>query len=199
MKKLLILIGCTVVLNGCATMSKNECLGADDYSRWTILGQNDGLEGKAPQIEKRGQSCAKHKIIIDREAYKVGYRKGIAAYCQPQNILSLALQGKGQGQGAWFLQNGGSFTNCPLERQEELRSYYNVGNNYYQTKTQLDDLEKGIASAKSSLKKNDLKQEDRNYFYSKITENTELLPSARTNFEEAKRNLIYFKRQNGLN
>ena len=192
-------MGCTVLLNGCATMSKSECLGADDYSRWTILGQNDGLEGKAPQIDKRGQACAKHHVAIDREAYKAGYRKGIAAFCKPQNIFNLALQGKGQGQGSWLLQNGGSFTNCPLEIQDELRSYYNVGNNYYQTKTQLDDLEKGIASAKSSLQKNDLKQEQRNYYYGRISENTELLPPARNNFEEAKRELLQFKKQNGLN
>ena len=63
----------------------------------------------------------------------------------------------------------------------------------------LDDLEKGIASAKSSLQKNDLKQEQRDYYYGRISENTELLPLARNNFEEAKRELLQFKRQNGLN
>ncbi len=179
-------------------MSKDECLGADDYSRWTILGQNDGLAGKAPQIDKRGQACAKHHITIDREAYKTGYKKGLLAYCQPQNILTLALQGKGQGQGSW-LQAGGSYTNCPPERHEELRSSYTVGNNYYQAKTQLDGLESGIASAKSNLQKNDLKQEQRDYYRGKISENSELLPSARNALNEAKRELIQFKKQNGLN
>ena len=200
MKELLMVMGVgAVLLNGCATMSKTECLGAGDYSRWTILGQNDGLDGRAPQIDKRGQACAKHNITIDREAYKVGYRKGIAAYCKPQNIFNLALQGKGQGQGAWLMKNGGSYTNCPLELQDELRSYYNVGNNYYQAKTQLDDLEKGIANAKSSLQKNDLKQDMRDYYHGEISENSELLPTARNNFEEARRGLLQFKKQNGLN
>ena len=198
MKKRFILIGCAFLINGCATMSKDECLGADDYSRWTILGQNDGLAGKAPQIDKRGQACAKHHITIDREAYKTGYKKGLLAYCQPQNILTLALQGKGQGQGSW-LQAGGSYTNCPPERHEELRSSYTVGNNYYQAKTQLDSLESGIASAKSNLQKNDLKQEQRDYYRGKISENSELLPSARNALNEAKRELIQFKKQNGLN
>jgi hypothetical protein len=98
-----------------------------------------------------------------------------------------------------MLQTGGSYTNCPTERHEELSSYYNVGNNYYQAKEQLDGLEKGVASAKSSLQKNDLKQDMRDYYRGKISENSELLPSARNNFEEAKRGLIQFKRQNGLN
>ena len=199
MKKIAILMGCMVLINGCATMSKSECLGAEDYSRWRTLGKNDGLEGKAPQIEKRGQACAKHNIKIDRESYKIGYKEGLFAYCQPQNILNLALQGKGQGQGNWMLQTGGSYTNCPPERHEELRSYYNVGNNYYQAKTQLDDLENGIASAKSNLQKNDLKQDVRDYYRGKISENSELLPSARYSFEEARRGLILFKKQNGLN
>ena len=56
-------MGCTVLLNGLCTMSK-RMFGADDYSRWTILGQNDGLEGKALQIEKRGQACTKHHVAI---------------------------------------------------------------------------------------------------------------------------------------
>ncbi|MEG0196929.1 MAG: DUF2799 domain-containing protein [Acinetobacter sp.] len=198
MKKIFILMGCVVLINGCATMSKSECLGADDYSRWTTLGKNDGLEGKMPQIEKRGQACAKHNIKINRDSYIVGYKEGLLAYCQPQNILSLALLGKGQGQGSW-LQAGGSYTNCPLSRHEELRSYYDVGNNYYQAKTQLDGLEKGIASAKSSLQKNDLKQDMRDYYRGKVSENSELLPSARNTLNEAKRELIQFKKQNGLN
>lgn len=180
-------------------MSKSECLGAEDYSKWRTLGKSDGLEGKVPQIEKRGQACAKHNVKIDRESYKIGYKEGLLTYCQPQNILNLALQGKGHGQGSWMLQTGGSYTNCPTERHEELSSYYNVGNNYYQAKEQLDGLEKGVASAKSSLQKNDLKQDMRDYYRGKISENSELLPSARNNFEEAKRGLIQFKRQNGLN
>lgn len=193
------LVGCVSFLNGCAIMSKTECLGAGDYSRWTILGQNDGLEGKAPQIDKRDQACAKHNVTIDSESYKVGYRKGLAVYCKPQNIFNLALQGKGQGQGSWLLQNGGSYTNCPLELQSELSSYYSVGYNYYQAKSQLEKLEKGIASARSSLKESSLKSEQREYYHGIISENTELLPSAKSSYEGARRELAQFKKQNGMN
>jgi hypothetical protein len=63
----------------------------------------------------------------------------------------------------------------------------------------LDGLESGIASAKSNLQKNDLKQEQRDYYRGKISENSELLPSARNALNEAKRELIQFKKQNGLN
>ncbi len=60
-------------------------------------------------------------------------------------------------------------------------------------------MEKGIANAKSSLQKNDLKQDMRDYYHGEISENSELLPTARNNFEEARRGLLQFKKQNGLN
>lgn len=199
MNKLIIIVSLGLSMGGCATMSKTECLGADDYSRWTVLGQKDGLSGIAPQIDKRGQACAKHNITIDREAYKVGYKKGLMAFCKPQNIFNLSLQDKGMGQGSWLLSNGGSLMNCPLEMQDELSTFYNVGNNYYQAKTRLNELQSGIASARSGLEKSDLKQENIDMLRGRIAENSELLPAAEENFENAKRILIQFKQQNGLN
>ena len=44
-----------------------------------------------------------------------------------------------------------------------------------------------------------LKQDMRDYYHGEISENSELLPTARNNFEEARRGLLQFKKQNGLN
>lgn len=41
MKLKMILLSSVLMLNGCAIMSKNECLSAN----WALIGQNDGFNG----------------------------------------------------------------------------------------------------------------------------------------------------------
>lgn len=177
------LLSFTTLLNGCAIMSKDDCLSAN----WPLIGQHDGISGAGSLMQKRGEACAKHKILIDRDQYTDGYKKGLKTYCNPQAVFDYALQGKG------------NYQSCPLEMHNELRPYYNVANNYYQAKKGLDSVEKNIASARSSLERSGLDQKSRDYYRSIISENSELLPQVRRNFQDAERSLQQFKQTQNFN
>lgn len=48
MKLKMLLLSSVVILNGCAIMSKNECLSAN----WGLIGQNDGYNGNGSFMQK---------------------------------------------------------------------------------------------------------------------------------------------------
>ena len=179
---MLIMLGCMTLLNGCAIMSKSECLNAN----WAAIGQRDGINGAGAKMQERGHACAKHEIAIDRKLYTEGYKKGLKTYCNPQAVFDFALQGKGD------------YQSCPLEMHNELRPYYSVANSYFSTKKNLNSIEQGIANARSSLQKSDLKEKDKSYYRGIVTRNSELLPQARRDFYEAERNLQQFKKSQSL-
>ena len=65
-------------LQGCATLSENECETAD----WWLIGQKDGSEGlPLAHLEEYRESCAEHGVAPDRDAYAKGRRSGLAVYC----------------------------------------------------------------------------------------------------------------------
>lgn len=74
----LLLATSTGLLQGCATLSENECETAD----WWLIGQEDGSEGLSlAHLEKHQESCAEHGVTPDRDAYAKGHRSGLAVYC----------------------------------------------------------------------------------------------------------------------
>ncbi|MCY4611609.1 MAG: DUF2799 domain-containing protein [Gammaproteobacteria bacterium] len=67
-----------LLLQGCATLSENECETAD----WWLIGQEDGSKGLSlAHIEEHRESCAEHGVTPDRDAYAKGHRSGLAVYC----------------------------------------------------------------------------------------------------------------------
>ena len=74
----ILLAGLALLLQGCATLSGNECETAD----WWLIGQEDGSEGLSlTHFEEHQKSCAEHGVTPDREAYAKGHRSGLAVYC----------------------------------------------------------------------------------------------------------------------
>ena len=66
------------LLQGCATLSENECEAAD----WWLIGQEDGSEGlPLAHLEEHRESCAEHGVAPDRDAYAKGHQSGLAVYC----------------------------------------------------------------------------------------------------------------------
>lgn len=77
----LILLSATFVA-GCATMNKEECL----YSDWQQNGFDDGASGAGRDaLQDRRESCEKHGITPDREAYLEGYDSGLEEFCTSSN------------------------------------------------------------------------------------------------------------------
>lgn len=74
----ILLASLALLLQGCATLSENECEAAD----WWLIGQEDGSEGLSlAHIEEHQESCAEHGVTPDRDAYAKGHRSGLAVYC----------------------------------------------------------------------------------------------------------------------
>ena len=57
------------LLQGCATLDKDECMLAD----WRLIGYQDGVAGKsATVVGKYREDCAKHAVVPDLDAYRAG-------------------------------------------------------------------------------------------------------------------------------
>ncbi|TCM67529.1 uncharacterized protein DUF2799 [Acinetobacter calcoaceticus] len=176
--KFLLLLSSVSLMQGCAIMSKNECLSAN----WNLIGQNDGFNGNGSLMQKRAQACIKHKTVLDNEAYVQGYKKGLKNYCNPQTIFDYALQGRG------------TYQSCPMELQNNLRPYYNAANSFYIANKNLVALEDTMANAKSKMYDYDLKAETRKNYREKYDNAENKLGQAKREYNIAERDLKEFKR-----
>lgn len=74
----ILLASLALLLQGCATLSGNECETAD----WWLIGQEDGSEGRSlAYLKEHQESCAEHGVTPNRDAYAKGHRSGLAVYC----------------------------------------------------------------------------------------------------------------------
>ncbi len=76
-----VLLGSTVMLSACATMSKEECKVAD----WRTVGYQDAASGQYAQLSDHAKSCSKVKIVPDKNQYMLGYTEGEKSYCTYDN------------------------------------------------------------------------------------------------------------------
>ena len=80
-----------IVISGCATLGKDECLNAD----WLTIGYEDGSKGyPASRIGSHREDCAKHGISPDFNRYEQGRLKGLREYCTPQKGYIWGTSGK---------------------------------------------------------------------------------------------------------
>ena len=80
-----------VLAAGCATMSAEDCTGAD----WQTLGLADGASGQTlAKADRRASACAKHGISMDRSAYNEGRDQGLSQYCVAGTAYQLGEQGR---------------------------------------------------------------------------------------------------------
>lgn len=179
MKFRYLLVSSLMILNGCAMMSKDECLSAN----WEFLGQQDGISGVGSFAQKRATVCAKHNVVMDKSRYAEGYKKGVRTYCNPESVFEYALHGKGD------------YKSCPLEMHNVLRPFYMVANNYYTSKSNLEAIEYKIAQAKSRLVQAD-SREMADYYRGVITKNSELIKQAERNLNQSETELKSFKKNN---
>ena len=79
-----------VILVGCATVSKEDCLLTD----WFEIGRMDGIQGKPRSaFQNRARQCLEHGVPVDRQAYYQGHDEGLIYYCTEQNGFELGRQG----------------------------------------------------------------------------------------------------------
>ena len=124
------------VLQGCATLDKDECMLAD----WRLIGYQDGVAGKsATVVGKYRKDCAKHAVVPDLDAYRAGREEGLQQYCTTDNGYRLGNAGRALP------------AMCPTALAGAFRDAYNVGRELYLVRSAVNKTHAGIKSRKQTL------------------------------------------------
>lgn len=125
------------VLQGCSTMSKDECL----VSSWYDIGYVDGTRGAPPDtIAKHRKACAEHGVAADFQAYNDGRLEGLRYYCRPQRGYELGTGGaKYQGV-------------CPSELEGGFLRGYRAGRELYDLQAQVRQTNRQLARKRRESK-----------------------------------------------
>jgi hypothetical protein len=101
-----------LMVGGCASVSKEDCLLTD----WYEIGRLDGRQGKPrTAFQGRAKACLEHGINADRQAYYDGHDLGLRYYCSEQKGFELG-------------QKGLPYQSvCPLQLEPDFRAGYYKG------------------------------------------------------------------------
>jgi len=126
-----------VLVAGCASMNKNECLSAN----WYAIGLEDGSRGQP--LERLGthrRACAEHAVTPDAERYVAGRNEGLKTFCTYERGYSEGRAGHAYG------------SVCPAGLAAGFQSGYQRGRDLYDLNRQLGEVQKQIARSKAALK-----------------------------------------------
>jgi Protein of unknown function (DUF2799) len=114
--RFVLLASSCLMLTGCASMSKSECVYAD----WRAIGYEDGANGyPATAVSSRRQACAKAGVTPDMSEYLAGRDRGLEEYCTPANGFATGENGAGY--------NGV----CGRHNEEAFLDHYRAGARLY--------------------------------------------------------------------
>jgi len=125
-----------VLLQGCATLDKDECMLAD----WRLIGYQDGVAGKsATVVGEYREDCAKHAVVPDLDAYRAGRGEGLQQYCKADNGYRLGNAGRGLP------------AVCPMALEGAFRDAYNAGRKLYLARSAVNKTSSRINNRKQTL------------------------------------------------
>lgn len=125
-----------VLLQGCATLNKDECMLAD----WRLIGYQDGVAGKsAAVVGEYREDCAKHAVVPDLDAYRAGREEGLQQYCKVDNGYRLGNNGRGFA------------AVCPAALAQGFRNAYDAGRELYLARSAVNNTYSNINSRKQTL------------------------------------------------
>lgn len=123
---LVVPIGATLVLTatlqGCASLSEEDCLTAD----WAVMGEADGQQGlPVSEINRYRRQCAPYGVVPDTQAYLEARERGLALFCTHDN-------GYDQGR-----SGAPHRLVCPAAAEPDVRGGYDLGRAVYVPLTEL--------------------------------------------------------------
>ncbi|MCH8529796.1 MAG: DUF2799 domain-containing protein [Saccharospirillum sp.] len=129
-----------VLLAGCASMSKDECLTAD----WYAIGYEDGANGQpTTRIGSHREACAKHGVTPNLRDYQDGHDEGIIHFCTAQSGFTRA-------------RSGYQYTGiCPPSLEPEFMDGYTAGRQIYTVNSELSSLRSEQRSNDNELRRLD--------------------------------------------
>ena len=135
-------------ISSCATLSPEQCQSAN----WQKIGLQDGNDGQTSQhLARHQKACNKVGIVPDVAQYQIGYQAGLRNYCQPQNVFSLSMQGRGD------------IRACPTHQQALLLPFSQVPKDYLAAKDKVEDLLDDLDRTDSRLR-GKLTEDERRYY-----------------------------------
>ena len=148
-KKVIALCTSLLLLNGCALLSREDCMRGS----WYELGINDGRLGLASdRLERYHNDCSEYGVKVNDAEYQSGRKKGLENYCQ----LSVALETGSKGD---RYQRGV----CPPDIDATFYKYNDAAYQVYQLKDDIKSLERSIESKKYEISHNSSKLDNNNY------------------------------------
>lgn len=127
-----------LLLTGCSTMNKEECLSAD----WRMIGLKDGEQGRLlSQVGEYGKQCGEYGVTPDQDRYASGREEGLKVYC---------TEASGFNQGKRGYEYKGV---CSPENRDEFMSGYKIGQKYYEAQSEISTLESQISSNDSDIER----------------------------------------------
>lgn len=155
------------VLNGCATLSEEQCAVGD----WYGIGQSDGNSGYSHQrLEEHIEACQRHGVTPDHVQYEQGRRAGLRSYCTPERGFRAGRMGNSYG-GV-----------CPAELERDFLAGYSDGqivyaaqgaydaaqNDYNRHQQAARDLESRIRTEETAAQAPDLTDDQRRIIRDRI-------------------------------
>ncbi len=127
----------TLILSGCASMDKSQCLTAD----WRTVGFEDGSNGKPETaVSNYRQDCAKHGIAPDLTRYRQGHREGSERFCTQTNGF---MQGK---RGAAYQQS------CAADLEAGFLTGYRDGKSLFELQSAMNTARSALDKQQRALK-----------------------------------------------
>lgn len=121
---------------GCASMGKNECVNAD----WYAVGLEDGAQGRP--IERLGEhrrACAEHGVTPATERYVAGRAEGLKSFCTYE---------RGYSHG----RAGNAYTGvCPEGSAANFVAGYRRGRELHDLERRLQSVQEQIRKSKAAL------------------------------------------------
>lgn len=128
--------GFALLLTGCATLSREECLRGD----WHQIGVNDGQQGhQLTRLDSHRSACRDTPAIIDEGAYQAGRDIGLVSYCTPVSGYRVAADGDRYGDV------------CPINSETQFLQGYVLGEQVYRAEQDIADAERRVRSLETQL------------------------------------------------
>lgn len=126
-----------LLLQGCASMSRDECVTAD----WYAIGYESAIRGqRESQISEHRKACAEHGVTPNLARYLEGREAGLQKFCEPGNGYRLGRAGTGYA-GV-----------CPPGLEHDFLRSYRAGRELHDMQQNINRLGRRIKSRQAELK-----------------------------------------------
>jgi hypothetical protein len=126
----------TLLMSGCAGMSKDECLAVD----WRTIGYEDGVDGyPGDHIALHRKACAKYGVRADFDLYQQGRSQGLREFCQPVNGYRLGVRG------------GTYYGVCPAQLERPFLVAFDSGHDLYVLTARVSNAQAELDSRRREL------------------------------------------------